>query len=247
MRQKLWVLLLVATSLGLAQPVWGDDGFYVIAGSRGVGTPITPTTSLPYTISQPGFYYLTGNISYSGTGQAIYITTSEVTLDLMGFSISGPGSGGTAEGVAITNLMINNVEVRNGQVKNFYYGVDSAAGNRNVRFSNLKVSGCNTGIRGVGDSIIISGCEATGNDIGFSNSGACALIDKNVAAYNNTIGFALSCNGVITNNVAYGNHTGFSLAANNKQLIDRNSSAGNSINWDNLTGCTEGLNTPGAQ
>ncbi|MBU4234191.1 MAG: hypothetical protein KKD99_05075 [Proteobacteria bacterium] len=244
MKRQFWILLLVVMLLGLAQPVGANDGFYVIAGSRGVGKAITPTTSLPYTISQPGFYYLTGNLSYSGTGQAIYITTSEVTLDLMGFSISGPGSGGTAEGIAITNLIINNVEVRNGQVKNFYYGVDSASGNRNVRFSNLKVSGCYVGIRCVGDSIIISGCEATGNDIGLSNSGACALIDKNVAAYNNTYGFALSCNGVITNNVAYGNHTGFSLAANNKQLIDRNSSAGNSINWSNLPGCTVGLNTP---
>ena len=53
MKRQLWTLLLVAAVLGLAQPVWADD-FYVIAGGGGVGTKIT---SLPYTITKPGFYY----------------------------------------------------------------------------------------------------------------------------------------------------------------------------------------------
>ena len=47
----------------------------------------TPISSLPYTISQPGSYYLTGNLDGSSGG--IDIIVDNVTLDLMGFTIDG--------------------------------------------------------------------------------------------------------------------------------------------------------------
>jgi hypothetical protein len=48
-------------------------------------TPITNTTAV--TISAPGSYYLTANISVT-SGSAITITASQVTLDLNGFTIT---------------------------------------------------------------------------------------------------------------------------------------------------------------
>ncbi|MBU4448351.1 MAG: hypothetical protein KKD99_07175, partial [Proteobacteria bacterium] len=63
----------------------------------GVGTKIT---SVPYTISSPGFYYLGGNLTYSGTGSAISVDADNVTLDLMGFSLTGAGK-------SISNCGIN--------------------------------------------------------------------------------------------------------------------------------------------
>jgi hypothetical protein len=48
-------------------------------------TPITNATAV--TISTPGSYYLTTNISVT-SGTAITITASQVTLDLNGFTLS---------------------------------------------------------------------------------------------------------------------------------------------------------------
>src|SRR5689334_2327995 len=59
--------------------------------------PRIPIHSLPLTISQPGSYYLAENITAAGGG--ITISADYVTLDLMGFSLSGaPGDGITATG-----------------------------------------------------------------------------------------------------------------------------------------------------
>lgn len=54
-------------------------------------TPIPPSPSTPaagphFTITQPGSYYLTGNVTVSG-GDAISIQSGGVTLDLNGFSL----------------------------------------------------------------------------------------------------------------------------------------------------------------
>src|SRR6185295_16428367 len=47
----------------------------------------TLISSAPFTISQPGSYYLTANLTVS-SGNAITIAASGVTLDLNGFTIS---------------------------------------------------------------------------------------------------------------------------------------------------------------
>src|ERR1039458_3298480 len=49
----------------------------------------TPISSVPYTISAPGSYYLTGNLAVS-SGTAITIAANQVTLDLNGFTLSSP-------------------------------------------------------------------------------------------------------------------------------------------------------------
>ena len=54
--------------------------------------PRTPISSLPYTINGPGSYYVTGNLS--STEDGIIIQSSGVTVDLMGFSLTGDGING---------------------------------------------------------------------------------------------------------------------------------------------------------
>jgi len=69
------------------------------------------------TISSPGSYYLTNDIqTSSGSSNAIHINTDNVTLDLMGFSLIGRGSG-TGNGILISGQ--TNVEIRNGTVRDF--------------------------------------------------------------------------------------------------------------------------------
>ena len=113
MKRLALVAMVLATvwSVGAASA----DDFYVIVGG-GVGTKIT---RLPCIISNPGFYYLTGNLSYSDTGGAgIAVGSNDVVIDLMGFRLKGPGPGsyGDSSPVGIYSGHYNNVEVRNGTI-----------------------------------------------------------------------------------------------------------------------------------
>jgi hypothetical protein len=68
--------------------------------------------NLPLTINEPGSYYLAEDIETTGPG--IEISTSFVTLDLMGFSLRG------GAGPAIfASTSVNSVIVRNGEIYNW--------------------------------------------------------------------------------------------------------------------------------
>lgn len=61
--------------------------------------PLTAATAPPdassaYVLSQPGSYYLTGNVAAAGKANAITIQAAGVTLDLGGFSVTGASSQG---------------------------------------------------------------------------------------------------------------------------------------------------------
>lgn len=82
----------------------------------------TPGDSLGlYKITQPGSYYLTGNITVPESKHGIMITASEVTIDLNGYSVIGPGkeNGNSAHGIYTYINVTNNVTVKNGTVKGF--------------------------------------------------------------------------------------------------------------------------------
>ena len=54
--------------------------------------PRIPISSLPYTITEEGSYYLTGNLSLATPDtHGIAINASNVTIDLCGFTLRGPG------------------------------------------------------------------------------------------------------------------------------------------------------------
>jgi hypothetical protein len=84
--------------------------------------PRTPIASLPYTISFPGSYYLTRNLTVA-SGDGITITADGVDLDLSGFSLftSSPTPSGTA--ILLTNT-VGMVRIANGNIR----GLLSASG-----------------------------------------------------------------------------------------------------------------------
>ena len=80
----------------------------------------TPVQSLaaaaPYSITQPGSYYLTGNITV-GSGNAVVINSDDVSLDLNGFTIRSNFIGGGHNGAAITATVDHaRLSVRNGSI-----------------------------------------------------------------------------------------------------------------------------------
>jgi hypothetical protein len=214
--KKLFLLALVGAILLGASSVPSHGDFYVVAvvGS-GIGTPIT---SVPYTISQPGFYYLKGNFYTSGS--AIFIQASDVTLDLMGFCLYGDGTG---NGISASDNR-HNVEIRNGTVSNFRTGISvSGDGSRIIKMTTRNnIYGIVSSI--LGSCITVTGCHALNNE---------------------NIGYNIKSGGNIIGNVAYNNGNGFALNSSPAQLVDRNSSYDNTIsNWVSLVGCTVGVNTP---
>src|SRR5438445_13129756 len=64
--------------------------------------PRTPISSVPFAITNSGSYYLTTNLTGTGGGAAISITTSNVTLDLNGFTLAGLGTS-TGIGIFVTS------------------------------------------------------------------------------------------------------------------------------------------------
>jgi len=88
-------------------------------------------------ISEPGMYFLDRNLNAAGATPAIDITASNVTLDLNGYTITGPG-GKQGTGIRVRNAQ--GVRVRNGRLVNFAFHV-MVANSANVNVSDLQVRG----------------------------------------------------------------------------------------------------------
>ena len=132
--------------------------------------PRTPISSAPFTITTPGSYYLTTNLTISG-GDAITIATSGVTLDLNGFTIASTAASAAGSGVLL-NSGPSDISILNGHilggVTNNGIGVYSGSGfgygiygfPQNARVSGMSVSGClYSGIYlNTGDSTVVESC-----------------------------------------------------------------------------------------
>lgn len=81
--------------------------------------PRTPISSLPFTITEPGHYYLEKSIVTTGDG--IVISTGDVVLDLNGFTLTGDGTAGDY-GIE-ANGDFSRVVIRNGGVRGFGTGI----------------------------------------------------------------------------------------------------------------------------
>ena len=125
-------------------------------------TPIT-NTSGPYTISVPGSYYLTTNLTGASGNFGVTIATNGVTLDLNGFVLQGVSA--SYDGVRV-NGNCTNITVRNGTITG--WGWDGVDGNSfgtpyNLILEHLTVS--NSGQEGIttGPGGIVRDCCSMGN------------------------------------------------------------------------------------
>lgn len=79
--------------------------------TNGVALPGTPISALPFTISTPGKYYVTGNLTIGSLANGITINANDVTLDLNGYTIDGNNVG--SFGIVTTSM---GVTIQNGSV-----------------------------------------------------------------------------------------------------------------------------------
>jgi hypothetical protein len=222
MRRTPGVFLLIWLLLVSATPVWGD--FYVVAVGGGVGTKIT---SAPYTINEPGFYYLGKNLN--STGDGITVNSSNVTIDLMGFSIMGADR--TVSGSVGIKLFneVKNVEIRNGTIRQFDLGIymDTMQSNVNaIRIINTRIINNNNGIYIRGDNQLIKGCTVDDSALSGINAIGSGTISNNMVNYA-AGGWGISTSGVwnVTGNTISNGHICLAFfAAGN--IIDNTISCG---------------------
>lgn len=166
--------------------------------------PRTPITNAPYTITQPGSYYLTKNLGSMSHG--IVIQTSRVTLDLMGFSLTGD-RGSSDSGIWLagaSNAVVRDIVVRNGMVSGFGHGVlfDYT---QNSHMEGLVVSSNSSdgvllnGYLGRCNGNTIAGCTISGsNGYGVNLDGTSGQCNGNTLAdctINGSSGHAVLLNG----------------------------------------------------
>jgi len=218
--------LSLAASAGVAR-----SDFYVVPVARGVGTPIE---SLPCTISTSGLYYFTRDLTYAAaSGNAINVAVNNVTIDLMGFNLIGPGKGSTT---GIYMAYRSNVEIRNGTISGFTdNGIRAAGSDTNHRIINVRVSGVGTesyvgsGIMLFGSSHLVKDCTVFGkfytgiwvssgsrvcgnmvydNGQGIQTGAGCSVADNTV--YNNqyTGIYTSSAGCTVSGNTTYSNNYG---------------------------------------
>ena len=140
----------------------------------------TPISSAQFTITQPGSYYLTTNLSTS-SGDAIDIKTNGVTLDLNGFTISSTLNPANGCGIALVGSVsggVSNITILNGHIQGnvttngagvysgtgFGYGIGwSNFPPFRVRISRISVVGCQYGgiVVSSYDSVIVESCSVT--------------------------------------------------------------------------------------
>lgn len=144
MTRKHFTLSLIATALlataGAAQAQQTINQSKALAGNISPGDE----PGFPITISRPGHYKLTGNLSVPAGTQGIVITAHDVTLDMNGFTLAGPNSctrNASSRVVTCTTVASlvgiqtqgNGVVIRDGAVRGFRYGVHGNEGETLLR------------------------------------------------------------------------------------------------------------------
>ena len=180
--------------------------------------PRTPISSA-FNITNPGSYYLTTNLAVS-YGSAIGISTSDVTLDLNGFTIScdpsaPPGLGGGGFGVFIGGLSsippsLHDITIVNGHITGSFPNAGithSCYSLTNVLVSKVSVSGAGEGIIFSTTEVpgalqpvstMVENCTVTAGYYGI-NASTIKDSDANVCVYDAILGDQVTdCRGICT-------------------------------------------------
>lgn len=163
------------------------------------------SANFPVTISEAGSYVLTGNITVAVNFiHGIEITADGVTLDLNGFTLTGPDSVSAGAGIS---LEANEITVRNGLVRDFAAGV--------VRLTNE--------IHGNSSRVI--GVTTKSNAVTGIMLGSNSLVADCIAIENGASGILVKDNSIVRGSTVSGNATVSdqpALQADNNGLITGN-------------------------
>lgn len=172
--------------------------------------PRTPVNSLPgasnavHVISQPGSYYLTGDIVRQPNKMGILVAADHVTIDLGGFSLIGVNDNFHSTNIGISpSGARTNLTVRNGTIRGWGYAtlgatctdslwedlavIDNTAGGLHIHgthnsiFRNIRVRAASgeVGIE-TGNNSLVEGCVIDGPTDGINTLFNCAIVNCTV-------------------------------------------------------------------
>jgi hypothetical protein len=199
--------------------------------------PRTPISSVPFTISAAGSYYLTTNLTPGINQNGIVIAADNVTIDLNGFTLFG-GGGGSGEGISASgaraNIVVLNGTLRNwpGSGVNFYDSGSSQAIIQNIRsisnvFTGIAIKkgsravdcvAVGNGGRGilVDNDCLVDHCKAASNVGGGIEAGATSQLINNQTTANGSGILITGAGNIVANNIVKANTDNYNLAQGNQ-------------------------------
>jgi hypothetical protein len=225
--------------------------------------------SATYRITQPGSYYLTGNLQGEPNKNGIIVASANVTIDLNGFRMFGASL--SLDGI-VNATGVNIVTVRNGTVAGWRIDInlqsDVTAGEgsevHSVNVNGKRSSGLLMGNRGravnvsaagnvsigisIGEGAIVTGCVAALNGGTGISTGPGATVSGSVARQNSANGFLIGVSSSVSGCTAAGNQgDGFAVGSGSSihNCTSReNAVAGFFINaGSSISNCSAQLNT----
>jgi Right handed beta helix region len=141
----------------------------------------TPVQSLAgdsstlYIISQPGSYYLTGNVTGVSGQNGIVVTVANVSIDLNGFALIGVSGSTNAIHASST---ANSLTVRNGSISTWGgAGVDAGVAFQ-VRIEGLMVDHCAGGGMSIGQRSFVRNCGVhLCSGFGIATGNTCRVVE----------------------------------------------------------------------
>ncbi len=179
----------------------------------------TPISTLPFTISKPGSYFLTGDLKVSKKGGAIVVKTDNVTLNLNGFSIIGDGS--KVNGISIDGT--HNVAIENGTIRGFgAAGIFATTGDGH-RISQVRaINNGSGGIFSFSSGTLISECMAWGNSSVGIAAGSNSIIRSSISRNNQGNGISAENGSSVIGNTVYGNKGEYGISAGGSTIRENN-------------------------
>lgn len=185
-----------------------------------------PILNVPLTISQPGSYYLTENLTHTNSNtNAIRVNADNVTIDLAGYSLIGPGfdSGPDNNGIYMNGRI--NVEIRNGTITNF--------GNNGI----WEESSDGIGHKVIGVRVVSNGCVGVFLDSQNNLVKDCIVLDNSFGS--NDVGGGIICSHAssITDNVVSNNSDYSGIVTDSGCIISGNNVSYNGFGIRVWYGC----------
>jgi parallel beta-helix repeat protein len=157
-----------------------------------------------FVISQPGSYYLTGNVTVPNAFHFLRISASHVTVDLCGFVVSG--AAGSVTGIQTGAASPANLTIRNGVIRNMgNTGILINGGSNAIVASGLVVSNCLGAGMILSDYATIEGCTSVANAGVGIQAGLGSVIRSCTAAENGASGLSVSTGSLVESCSAHSN------------------------------------------
>ncbi len=176
----------------------------------------TPIKALPFTISKSGSYFLTADLKVSKQ-HGIDVKSNNVTIDLMGFSITGDGS--KANGISLDGT--SNVTVQNGTIREFgAAGIFTSSGDGHRIIQIRVINNGSGGIFAFSSGTLIDECMAWGNSSVGIATGANAIIRSSISRSNHGNGISAENGSTMIGNTVYANKGEYGISATGSSIKD---------------------------